>query len=396
MIFSYKASNSVGAMVAGELEATEKKAALRELQDKGLTVTEIFGIDANSKKSIGTATTQDLLLSLHEMATLLESGVSIAETIDAQSKANYPADLREQYQVMANEIRKCVAFADALRVASFKLPDYFSPLVEAGELTGNMAGALREGVNQFEYDLKMNEEFRSALIYPAVLVASGIGAVLLIFVFVVPKFAPLVSRSDNLPLLSKVVLSGGMFFNDHFWWVIAGLVMIAFLFSYAASRSKFRSGMMQLGFRLPVIGTWLNEADTASWTSLMSTLLSSRVDLLRSMELARQGMRSTRRRIELDHVLNEVKAGQGLADSLEKANALTPTGYNLIRSGERTGRLPAMMKSVADLYTEAARKRMTRMLTLIEPLAILIIGGVIGVIILGVILAITSINGLVA
>ncbi len=105
---------------------------------------------------------------------------------------------------------------------------------------------------------------------------------------------------------------------------------------------------------------------------------------------------STRRRIELDHVLNEVKAGQGLADSLEKANALTPTGYNLIRSGERTGRLPAMMKSVADLYTEAARKRMTRMLTLIEPLAILIIGGVIGVIILGVILAITSINGLVA
>ena len=395
MIFSYKAANSAGAMVAGELEAAEKRAALRELQDKGLTVTEIFGIDTNSKKSKGTATTQDLLLSLHEMATLLESGVSIAETIDAQSKANYPADLREQYQVMANEIRKGVAFADALRVAAFKLPDYFSPLVEAGELTGNMAGALRQGVNQFEYDLKMNEEFRSALIYPAVLVASGIGAVLLIFVFVVPKFAPLVSRSDNLPLLSKVVLSGGMFFNDHFWWVVAGLVMIAFLCSYAASNSRFRSGLMQLGFRLPVIGTWLNEADTASWTSVMATLLSSRVDLLRSMELARQGMRSTRRRIELDHVLNEVKAGQGLADSLEKANALTPTGYNLIRSGERTGRLPAMMKSVADLYTEAARKRMTRMLTLIEPLAILVIGGVIGVIILGVILAITSINGLV-
>ncbi|MDC0068155.1 type II secretion system F family protein [Gammaproteobacteria bacterium] len=395
MIFSYKAANSAGAMVAGELEAAEKKAALRELQDKGLTVTEISGVDANGKKSTGSATTQDLLLSLHEMATLLESGVSIAETIGAQSKANYPADLREQYQIMANEIRKGVAFADALRVAEFKLPDYFSPLVEAGELTGNMAGALRQGVNQFEYDLKMNEEFRSALIYPSVLVASGIGAVLLIFVFVVPKFAPLVSRSDDLPLLSKVVLSGGMFFNDHFWWVVAGLVLVIFLLSYAASNSKFRSGMLQLGFRLPVIGTWLNEADTASWTSLMSTLLSSSVDLLRSMELARQGMRSARRRIELDHVLNEVKAGQGLADSLEKANALTPTGYNLIRSGERTGRLPAMMKSVADLYSEAARKRMTRMLALIEPLSILIIGGVIGVIILGVILAITSINGLV-
>ena len=106
MIFSYKAANSAGAMVAGELEAAEKKAALRELQDKGLTVTEISGVDANGKKSMGAATTQDLLLSLHEMATLLESGVSIAETIDAQSKANYPADLREQYQVMANEIRK--------------------------------------------------------------------------------------------------------------------------------------------------------------------------------------------------------------------------------------------------------------------------------------------------
>ena len=94
----------------------------------------------------------------------------------------------------------------------------------------------------------------------------------------------------------------------------------------------------------------------------------------------------------MELVARDIRAGESLADSLEKADVLTTTGYNLIRSGEKTGKLAPMMKSVARVYDEAARTRMRRVLTLIEPLAILILGGVIGSIIVGVILGITSIN----
>ena len=215
MIFSYESVNNGGSVIAGELTALTRKEALRTLQARGLTVTSIALVEDRSQSSRKRSTPEDLLLSLHEMATLLESGVSIAETIEAQSNSHYPHDLNQRYVQMADEIRKGASFSAALSAAEFALPEYFIQLVKAGELTGRLGVSLREGVTQFEYDLKSREELKSALIYPLILVASGIGAVLLIFLFVVPKFAPLVDRASDLPVLSVIVLNGGMWFNEN-------------------------------------------------------------------------------------------------------------------------------------------------------------------------------------
>jgi len=392
MIFAYEAVNESGAPIVGELEAIDQKDALRSLFDRGLTVVNISVI-GKPVSSIGAkASRQDLLLSLHEMSTLLESGVSISETLDAQTGANYPQDLKVKYQVMADEIRKGGSFSAALEAAQFDLPDYLPQLVKAGELTGDLGESLREGVNQFEYDLRTQEDLRGALIYPAVLVVSGIAAVLLIFVFVVPKLAPLVSGSNDLPFLSSMVLSAGLWFNDNIFLFLGGSILVVGLLRWASGQPAYKGMLVNAAFRFPVVGGWLNDSDVASWTSLMATLLKAKVSLLQALDLARDSVMSNKRKTLLSQVERDIRAGQGLADSLEKARCLTESGYNLIRSGERTGRLPEMMTSVAKLYQGAAKTRMNRMMSLIEPIAILLIGGVIGVIILGVILAITSVN----
>ena len=392
MIFTYEAVNESGAPMVGELEAIDQKDALRSLFERRLTVIRISVVGEPASSISRKATRQDLLLTLHEMSTLLESGVSVSETLDAQTRANYPQELKIKYQAMADEIRKGGSFSAALEVAEFDLPDYLPQLVKAGELTGDLGGSLREGLVQFEYDLRTQEEFKGALIYPAVLVISGIAAVLLIFIFVVPKFAPLVSRADDLPFLSTMVLAAGMWFNENIYLVLGVSVFLLAFFRWLSGRSIYRTRLISGAFHLPVVGGWLHDADVASWTSLMATLLKARVSLLHALDLASTSVMSDKRKILLAQVEKDIRAGQGLADSLEKARCLTESGYNLIRAGERTGRLPEMMNSVAKLYTDAAKTRMSRMMSLIEPIAILLIGGVIGVIILGVILAITSVN----
>lgn len=395
MIFSYESVNNGGSVIAGELTALTRKEALRTLQARGLTVTSIALVEDRSQTSRKRSTPEDLLLSLHEMATLLESGVSIAETIEAQSNSHYPHDLNQRYVQMADEIRKGASFSAALSAAEFALPEYFIQLVKAGELTGRLGVSLREGVTQFEYDLKSREELKSALIYPLILVASGIGAVLLIFLFVVPKFAPLVDRASDLPVLSVIVLNGGMWFNENMMLFFA-LTALLGAAGYAALQSlELQRKARSLLFHMPIVGGWLDESDIATWTSQMATLLTAKVSLLQALELAGQSVLSDRRRSLLIEVEKEIRAGQGLADALEQADCLTSTGYNLIRSGERAGKLPEMMRSLARLYEDAAKTRMKRMLALIEPLSIIAIGGVIGLIILGVILAITSANELV-
>ena len=393
MIFQYEAVNRSGGVVSGELEATGTVDALLSLRRRQLMATQLQEQSKDLRPSVGKkARKQDLLVSLHEMVTLLESGVSIGETIESQSLANYPDDLSRSYNLMSVEIRRGASFPQALRISGLKLPDYIYYLADAGELTGNLAQSLREGVEQFEYEQKLAQEFRTALIYPAVLVASGFGAVLLIFTFVVPKFLPMLERADDLPWLSEVVFGAGVLFNEYYYLFGLALVVLVVGVISIAANEKFRQKGIDILGQAPIVGNWIAETDTARWSSVMAALLVSRAELLNALELAANAVKSTRRRARLEVVMRDIKAGESLADSLEKANVLTTTGYNLIRAGEKTGKLPLMMKSVARLYDDGARNRMKKVMALIEPLAILLIGSLIGSIILGVILAITSVN----
>ena len=393
MIFQYEAVNNSGTMVSGELEATSASEVTRALRARNLIATQVQAADRDLRPSAGKkASRQELLVSLHEMVTLLESGVSIGETIESQSHANYPDDLSRSYNLMATEIRKGNSFANALRKSGLKLPIYLYYLAEAGEMTGNLAQSLREGVQQFEYEQQLAQEFRTALTYPSVLVASGIAAVILIFVFVVPKFLPMLDRAGDLPWLSEVIFTVGAIFNEHYLLLLGLVALSVLVISWAVTNEAVRRKVFDIIAEMPIVGMWIAETDTARWSSVMAALLASRADLLNSLDLALDAIKTTKRKARMELVSRDIRAGESLADSLEKAEVLTTTGYNLIRSGEKTGKLAPMMKSVARVYDEAARTRMRRVLTLIEPLAILILGGVIGSIIVGVILGITSIN----
>ncbi|MCE2943372.1 MAG: type II secretion system F family protein, partial [Xanthomonadaceae bacterium] len=139
---------------------------------------------------------------------------------------------------------------------------------------------------------------------------------------------------------------------------------------------------------------WLAEAEIGRWASVLAALVGQRVPVLTALELATEAIRFPQRRRRMAQVARRVRDGVPLSDALEDQDALTATGYNLVRVGERSGELAAMLASLGRLYDEAGRRRMKRFLALIEPLAILLIGSVIGVIILAVILAITSANDL--
>ena len=139
-------------------------------------------------------------------------------------------------------------------------------------------------------------------------------------------------------------------------------------------------------------GAWLHETETGRWATLLETLLTNRVPLLDAMELASRGLRLERDRAYMGGVRDELRRGRALSDVLGEAQWIPPTRLNLLKVGERAGALPRMLGELGRLQTESARRLMTRLLALIEPVAILVIGGVIGFIMVAVILAITSLN----
>lgn len=392
MQFSYKALDPNQALIAGNIDASDEREALRLIREKNLQVVEIAP-QIEDKSSFRKKLSQaEITVSLFELTTMLDSGVAIADALQSLQDSDAHPKLLRYYRTASERLQQGANLGSALTSDDVKLPPYFIQLIAAGEASGQLASAMRRGVDQMEYDLSVANDLRNALIYPAVLVLTGISAVGLIFVFVVPKFANMLDGKNDLPLLAHMVLSTGMWLNENFLWVLAILVGVATFASVQLSKPSVRQTLLDKAASLPLFGRWLAESDISRWSSVMGAMLASRVELVRALDLARASVKNSRRSKALNAALSAVQAGTHLSKALQDNQILNATAYNLVRAGEKTGRLSEMLFAVAKIYENSSKNRMKRFLLLIEPLAIVLIGMAVGVIILGLIQAITSVN----
>jgi len=396
--YQYKAFNTEGAALQGVIAAPSERQAARLLERRGLSVISIgeAGHSAAARRPFARTRRalrqRDLIIALHELSTLLNAGVGLADAVAAQVRAALHPELHAAFDTIATGLRQGQAFSAALDATGLPLPAYVGTLVRSGEKSGLLGQALSDVVAQMEYDQSVRAEIRQALTYPAILVCAGVAAVVMMFTFVVPKFSSLLARADELPWLASAVLGTGMFLREWFWPLL--LLLAAFgAWGWARLRKpEARARWFERLEHLPLIGTWRIEAETASWARVLATLLSNRVPLMDALGLAQSSVIAPGRRARLEEVSRNVRSGIPLADALEEQQTLTATGYNLVRVGERSGQLPGMLQSLAKLCQDNGRTRMKQFLALLEPLAILLIGSAIGVIMIGIILAITSAN----
>lgn len=321
----------------------------------------------------------------------------LAESVDSISVAHAGSAIGVAFGKALTALRGGADFSDALASAELELPVYVYQLAKAGELTGKLGHSLETAVNQMAYEERMRQEMRNALTYPAILIASGIAATLVVFIVVVPKFANLLKgNTANIPLLSKWVIGAGMFVKANLLWVGLGVFGLVAGSVMALRNATVRARGYQALVRVPVLGNWIADAEMGRWASMLSALLENRVAIIGAMELSAQGVGIAKLRNSLQQVTRDVRNGTRLADALASNRALGPTGVNLVRVGERTGELAPMLRALATLYENAGRDRMKRFLLLLEPIAIVLIGMVIGTIMVAIMLAVTSLNDRVA
>lgn len=395
--YIYQAIDSSGQEISGSLAAQDYRNAARQLEERGLTLIKLAEASstlltprksANAKR----VSQKELILVFFEIVTMLRAGVGLLDTIESQCNSAHSPGILHAFEQILSQLRNGAPFTLTLKNAKLPIPDYMFYLTEAGELTGKLADAIEQGVQQMEYDLQVSSDTRNALIYPAILVISGILAVGIMFLFVVPKFASLLDRDAELPLLASVVLNSGV-------WVNNNKILMAFLIGSAVvstmvlwQNNNFRTLVINYASKTPVLGTWINESDIAVWAKMLGVLLGNKVALITALTLSSRASRIPWRRLKMSQVIKKVKGGIALSLALEQEQVITPTTINLIRVGEKTGDLASTLSSVSKLYDQASKNRMKSVLALIEPIAILVIGSAIGTIILGIVLAITSAN----
>lgn len=397
MDFRYEAVNAQGQVLSGVLVAPSETDLLQLLRQQGLTPVAVTAVAPTARRlrfRTGKApSTQAVLLVVRELATLLAAGVSLAEAVDATRQAYQDEAIVAAFGRMHAQLRAGAPLSEALRAAELPFPEYVYQLVGAGELTGKLAEALRGAADQMEYEERVREEMRSALVYPSVLVFSGIAATLLMFVVVVPKFSNMLKSSRaELPDISRWVLQAGLFAKDHLFWLIAGSAALLSFALLGLRNPRARQGLLEFCARLPIIGEWLTHTEVGRWATMLGTLLANKVPVVRALELASTGVRLKTLTHSLQLVQRDLRAGQKLADALGTHQTVNAMGINLVRVGERTGELPSMLLTLGQIYEQASRARMKRFLVLLEPITILLVGSVIGFIMIAIMLAITSMS----
>lgn len=303
MKFSYKAISASGSKDTGSIEALSVQDAMRELKRQGLTpldiqLEQLVGVGIKGRVKRG-----ELLQFLDELVTLLRAGVSLADAISSQSDAHFNPVLATTLQKLSSGLQQGRQLSDVLKSSSLDLPKYMYQLVSAGEMSGKLAEAIAEGVEQMRFEEQLATEAKNALIYPFVLVATGIVAVGLVFSLVVPKFSNLLDGKVELPWLASIVLRSGVFFNENGLWVLLALVVVVSALVSLFSKPLVQERAIDYFAQWPIIGPWLVESETGRWTAVLGALLANGVPLMDSLALANQGIRiPSRRKIGRAHV----------------------------------------------------------------------------------------------
>lgn len=396
MRFGFEAVDNVGFSQKGDLDALSEAEAVRILVSRGLTPVLIKAAQQTSSvttKSDRKVRHTDVVGIIRELATLLSSGVGLAESFTTLQEATAHPGLKRSVASLIASVHAGEGFSEALRKSGLVLPDFVHALARAGEATGDIGGALTRSADQLEFEERMRNEAKEALTYPLILILTGVGAIIFIFSFVVPRFASLLKgRSVDLPLLSEWVLKTGVFVNAHWLEVVVVLTLSALGVRVLLSSKRFNTAFLSFLAHTPVFSTWLAGAETARWTSILAVLVKSRVPILLSLELAASSVRLPENVARLRSVEDEVRLGKNLSAAIEDRRMLEGSALSMLKVGEKSGQLASMLGYISLYTADRHRTLQRRLVSLIEPISILVIGLVLGIIMVGVVLAMTTLT----
>ena len=395
--FHFKAVASDGQLRTGVISAETDRWVAQELRRQGLTPVYVGTEEKKSFEfklpSFSGAKRRDVLFLTQELSTLLNAGVPLDRAISITAELTE----RPQFRLLVQDVLRLVKGGKSLADSLASHPEYFSDLyvnmVRAGEASGSLASVF-ERLSEFE---RTRDDLRSYILssmaYPVLLSFVGAGSILVLMNFVVPRFASVFEESRiEMPLPTKILLEGSKFLQSYGWIGITALIGGAILFFSYIRTSAGRLWWDTLRLKIPVLGDALRKAETARFARAMGTLVSNSVPLVQSIGIARATLNNRRIAGALEAVSTGVKRGEGIAAPLRRAGQFPPLAAHLLSVGEETGRLDQMFVRMADIYDADTRAAIRRFTSLFEPLVILVMGLIVGILILSMLLAIVSMN----
>ncbi|RSD23317.1 type II secretion system F family protein [Mesobacillus subterraneus] len=371
---------------SGTITAGSKREALEKLREEGIRTTEIIEVPETwltKDITIGNPVKlQHLVIYLRQSATLLKAGVSVVESTKILAKQTDSKPLKKALQAIEAELREGVQLSEASSKHSKIFSSMYINMVKAGEAGGNMDETLERLAEHYEKQHNTRQKVIAAISYPAVIAMLAILVVIFLLVSIVPTFVSMFEDfGGELPAITKFVLASSEFMQTY-WWLIL-LLMLAMAVGLA-SMKKNKQTKYYLDYallRMPIFGKMMQKAVLARMTRTLSSLFSSSVPILQALSIVENVVENEVVGRVVRESRDALEVGQSMTGPMKAHWAFPPLVTQMIAIGEETGSLDAMLGKVADFYEKEVETSTDQLKSLIEPIMIVILAGLVGTIV---------------
>lgn len=393
-VYSYRATALNGEITEGVIEAVDEKTAIEKLKGSGFIPLKITAPKEGLLKRLPIGTSKgDILTFTTELSALLKAGLPLDRSLNILSELSESKTMKSIIRSILQSIREGLSFSDALQRHPGVFPQLYVNMVRAGE-AGGVLDVVLEKLREFlESTKELKENLISAMIYPAILMLTGIASIIILLVYVLPKFSVIFSEMGaTLPLPTRMVINLSAAISSYWWlillFVVTGFIVFRNYIKSEKGRYKWDTAKLRL------MGDIIKKLETARFTRTLGTLLSSGVPLLQALGNSKGTINNRVIATAIDVVSRDAKEGKGISAPLSRVEVFPPLAISMIRVGEESGQLDTMLLQVAETYETSLRATLRRFLSLLEPAMILFMALIIGFIILSMLMAIFSITQL--
>ncbi|MDT8420892.1 MAG: type II secretion system inner membrane protein GspF [Desulfuromonadales bacterium] len=392
-LYEYSAYDSRGRRSKGTIEASGRQMARSQLRQQGLFPEKLQEVRSRESKQSRQLTRRVQVLQLavatRQLATMLAAGMTIDEALATVADQQEPPALGQSLARVREEVLQGVSLSRALQDDARIFPQIYVNMVQVGEASGTLDKVLHQLAEFLEDQARLGARLKAALSYPLLMLVVGGGVLAFLMAFVVPKVTRMLEDLDQaLPLPTLWLMGFSAFLADYWWLLVAGMLAAAVFARQQLKTERGRLWFDRQKFRLPLFGPLLLQSSTARFARTMATLLRSGVPLLTSLEIVTGLLNNSQLKKLLTEVGRAVREGSGLAAPLRKASIFPAMLPQMIAVGEKSGDLEEMLLKVAENYEYQVETRLNGLMSLLEPLMILVMGTVVGFIVLAILLPI--------
>jgi len=401
-VYEYKGLDRAGKNKRGTIDADNSRTAKTRLKKDGIYVIELKDKTKSSKKSKSSSVNtksvnvEDLSLMTRQLATLIRANIPLVDALTATADQVENETLSV---VMAN-VKNDVNEGSALYKSLTKYPKIFDKIylsmVEAGEMSGTLDTILIRLAEFKESQSKLNSKVRSAMVYPLLMFAFTMILLGILFVFVIPKITAVFESTPDLtlPWYTVMVIDFSGILVNYWYIILATIIVLVMLFRTWKATPNGRAQYDTLILKLPVVGKLARMIAVSRFTRTLSTLLTGGVPMLNAMSIVRNVVDNHLLAIAIDIARDNISEGESIAGPLKKSEQFPPIVIHMINIGEKTGDLENMLTQVSDSYDYQVENSVDGITSLLEPIMIIVMGCVIGIIVFAIMIPMFELSSL--